>query len=111
MTNAAPKPPLFTIFVAHFPIGINSGINGSTRSQSLSALTGTKVLFVGYSKAWNSIKADTRCRAKVEKIFAADWAALVKWLHVLKAINPLYKDVEILEEPTQEFLDHDHKSK
>ena len=54
---------------------------------NVSALTGTKVLCVGCSKTWDAIRADTRSRARVEKLFTADWDAPVKWLHVLKVIR------------------------
>ena len=73
---------------------------------NVDALLGTKIIFVGWDTTWDDIKTDPTKRAKVEKIFTVNWAALVKWLRVLKVVNPLYAHIEILQELPLSFTKH-----
>ena len=62
---------------------------------SLLPLKETKAVFVGARTKWDKIAQDPECRAKIERIFTVRWDCLLKWLTVLKHINPLYKDFEL----------------
>lgn len=56
-----------------------------------------RVLFVGKTETWSALSADAIARCKVERIFTVRWALVFRWLRVLKALNPHYRDVEIVD--------------
>ena len=62
----------------------------------------TKVLFVGPRDVWESGQKSAPCRAKIERIFTVRWELLIQWLVVLKHINPLFTNVEILQDKPPE---------
>jgi hypothetical protein len=59
------------------------------------ALKETKVIFVGPRATWRDVQSDMACKAKIERIFTVRWNECLKWLHVLKHINPQYANVDI----------------
>ena len=56
----------------------------------------TKALFVGPRNVWEAVQKSAPCKAKIERIFTVRWNLLVQWLSVLKHLNPLFANVEIL---------------
>lgn len=75
----------------------------ASRLPNLGVLAQTKVIFVGKREEWQAVCAEPRTRSKVERIFTVRWDALRRWMRFLKAVNPIYKDIE-LEETEPEAL-------
>ncbi len=65
------------------------------RLPNLAVLEETKVLFMGPRELFDEINADRDCHSKIERIFSVRWAVLGRWLQVLKAVNPLYNNVDV----------------
>ena len=76
----------------------------ATRLPDVKALTGTKVIFVGKQTELDAVRCNPKTRQQVERVFQPRWDALVQWLRVLKAVNPLYANIVIDEiEPVEVF--------
>ena len=66
------------------------------RLPNLEGLRGTKVIFVVKASQWKSIR--TNDDSRVERIFTPNWENMVRWLRVLKEINPHYENIHIVEQ-------------
>ena len=74
----------------------------ASRLPDVKALTGTKVIFVGKQTELDAVRCNPKTRQQVERVFQPRWDALVQWLRVLKAVNPLYANIVIDEtEPVE----------
>ena len=74
----------------------------ASRLPDVKALTGTKVIFVGKQTELDDVRRNPKTRQQVERVFQPRWDALVQWLRVLKAVNPLYANIGIDEiEPVE----------
>ena len=74
----------------------------ASRLPDVKALTGTKVIFVGKQTELDAVRRNPKTRHQVERVFQPRWDALVQWLCVLKAVNPLYANIVIDEiEPVE----------
>ena len=76
----------------------------ASQLPDVKALTGTKVIFVGKQTELDAVRCNPKTRQQVERVFQPRWDALVQWLRVLKAVNPLYANIVIDEiEPVEVF--------
>jgi len=74
----------------------HSGPEAMVRTlPNVAAALDTQVVFMGASSDLEAARRDPQRRARIERIFAVDWAKVARWLSALKAINPLYHDIEI----------------
>ena len=74
----------------------------ASRLPDVKALTGTKVIFVGKQTELDAVRRNPKARQQVERVFQPRWDALVQWLRVLKAVNPLYANIVVDEtEPVE----------
>ena len=70
--------------------------------SNVKALMGTKFIFVGRQTELDAVPRNAKIRQQVERVFQAPWDALVQWLRVLQAVNPLYAKIVIDEtEPVE----------
>ena len=57
---------------------------------------------MGKQTELDAIRRNPKTRQQVERVFQPRWDALVQWLRVLKAVNPLYANIVIDEtEPVE----------
>jgi len=64
---------------------------------NIAAALDVQVIFMGPATDLSRARNDPSRRARIERIFSVDWARVATWLVALKAINPLYHDIEINE--------------
>lgn len=62
---------------------------------NVAAALDTQVTFMGPATDLAATRQDPQRRARIERIFAVDWAKVAIWLRALKTINPMYHDIDI----------------